>query len=191
MALVEEFYDQLELRQKVDKRRIFLASEVPDVYEEARKKYPQYEVISNVQASVKANKLNTRYALDSFLGAVTDLYMMSLCDYVVCTLSSNICRIVLEKMQTTHPDAHHLVKSLDSLYFNWGEDPVQGKVVHESQETRKNNLKIGELVVIEKYFNLYGHYQVRRPNGTSIKLIPRWTVELVDLTAEFPVVLPV
>jgi hypothetical protein len=68
---------------------------------------------------------------------------------------------------------------------------VQGKVVLESKETRKNNLKIGDLVVIEKYFNLYGHYQVRRPNGTSIKFIPRWTVELVDLTAEFPIVLPV
>lgn len=45
MKHVEEYFDQLELVQFVEKRRIFLASDDPKVIEEAKAKYGhKYEV---------------------------------------------------------------------------------------------------------------------------------------------------
>ena len=38
MIYVEEYYDQLETRQRIDKRRVFLASDDPTVLEKAKTK---------------------------------------------------------------------------------------------------------------------------------------------------------
>jgi glycoprotein 6-alpha-L-fucosyltransferase len=190
MEKVEEIFDMLELTQKIDKRRIYLASEVPEVFEEARQKYPQYEVISNVEATKLAFDLKSRYAFDSLMGMVSDLHMMAWSDFIVCTLSSNICRIVLESMQTIHPDASHLVRTVDTLYFNYAENEQHVKVIHESRATRKNGLKVGDVLVWTKWNHdgLYGVYRPGRSNETFY--IPRMTVEKIDETAEFPLNIP-
>lgn len=46
MGPVEEFFTQLEMNHKLDKRRIFIASDDPTVIEEAKKKYGvQYNIL--------------------------------------------------------------------------------------------------------------------------------------------------
>lgn len=54
MRSVDEYYNQLEMVEKIDKRRIYLASDDPKVIEEARKNYPHYEVIGDPEVAKNA-----------------------------------------------------------------------------------------------------------------------------------------
>lgn len=92
MIWVDDYFDQLELSQPVDKRRIFLASDDPKVIEEARKKYPNYEIIGDSDVARMA-AVSTRYTDSSLNGIVMDIHLLSLCDHLVCTFSSQVCRV--------------------------------------------------------------------------------------------------
>lgn len=54
MQHVEEYYTQLEMIEKVDRRRIYLASDDPRVIDEARRNYPHYEVIGDPEVAKNA-----------------------------------------------------------------------------------------------------------------------------------------
>ena len=47
-----------------------------------------------------------------------DLYFLSQADHLVCTFTSNICRLAYELLLSTSSDTYRLVKSLDTHYFN-------------------------------------------------------------------------
>lgn len=95
MQAVEEYYNQLEMVEYVDKRRIFLASDDPKVIDEARKSYPQYEVIGDPEIA-KVAAVSTRYTDSSLNGIMLDIDLLSKCDYLVCTFSSQVCRVAYE-----------------------------------------------------------------------------------------------
>ncbi|OQV21682.1 putative Alpha-(1,6)-fucosyltransferase [Hypsibius exemplaris] len=90
MALVEEYYDRLELTQKVDQRRVFLASDAPSVYVEFRMKYPQYALVHNQAAAKSSARKETRRSEDSLRGIMADMYFLAKTDHLVCTMSSNM-----------------------------------------------------------------------------------------------------
>lgn len=89
MVEVDEFYKQLELKEKVDVRRIYLASDDPKVLIEAKTKYPQYEVICDPQIAKTAG-VSTRYSDTSLFGIIYDIHMLALSDFLVCTFSSQV-----------------------------------------------------------------------------------------------------
>lgn len=95
MKYVDEYYDQLEMLEKVDKRRIFLASDDPKVIEEAKGKYPHYEVIGDPEIA-KVAAVSTRYTDSSLNGIMLDIDLLSRCDFLVCTFSSQVCRVAYE-----------------------------------------------------------------------------------------------
>jgi glycoprotein 6-alpha-L-fucosyltransferase len=90
MIHVKDFYDKLALTQKVDQRLVYIASDDPSVLSQFRAEYPGYEFIGNIEGSKSAEKHNTRYGNDSLWGALTDIYMLSETDYIVCTFSSAV-----------------------------------------------------------------------------------------------------
>lgn len=95
MRAVDEYYNQLEMVEYIEKRRIFLASDDPKVIEEARKKYPQYEVIGDPEIA-KVAAVSTRYTDSSLNGIMLDIDLLSKCDFLVCTFSSQVCRVAYE-----------------------------------------------------------------------------------------------
>jgi glycoprotein 6-alpha-L-fucosyltransferase len=54
MQHVEEYYNQLEMIEKVDRRRIYLASDDPKVISEAKRSYPHYEVVGDPEVAKNA-----------------------------------------------------------------------------------------------------------------------------------------
>jgi glycoprotein 6-alpha-L-fucosyltransferase len=95
MKHVDEYYDQLEMVQKIDQRRIFLASDDPKVIDEARKKYTKYEVIGDPEIA-KVAAVSTRYTDSSLNGIMMDIDLLSKSDFLVCTFSSQVCRVAYE-----------------------------------------------------------------------------------------------
>lgn len=89
MSEVEEYYNLLELKQQVDKRRIYLASDDPKVIADAKNKYPHYEILGDATIS-KTAAVSSRYSDTSLNGIILDIHMLSMSDYLVCTFSSQV-----------------------------------------------------------------------------------------------------
>ena len=52
-----------------------------------------YEILSDSTISSLANKVDTRYSTSSLFGLIFDVTMLSECDYIVCTFSSQVILI--------------------------------------------------------------------------------------------------
>ncbi|HEY6437550.1 MAG TPA: hypothetical protein VIY47_13240 [Ignavibacteriaceae bacterium] len=95
MIHVKDFYDKLELTQKVDRRLVYIASDDPIVLSQFIADYPDYEFIGNNEGSKSAEKDHTRYGNNSLWGALTDIFLLSETDYIVCTFSSAVSSKIL------------------------------------------------------------------------------------------------
>lgn len=62
-----------------------------------------------------------RYTDASLYGVITDIRMLSKCDYLVCTFSSQVCRVGYELMQIEKGDAGDWFHSLDDIYYYGGQ----------------------------------------------------------------------
>lgn len=100
MSAVDEYYNQLELKEKVDKRRIYLATDDPKVITDARNKYPHYEILGDATIS-KTAAVSTRYSDTSLQGIILDIHMLSMSDFLVCTFSSQVRFLFFNVMHST------------------------------------------------------------------------------------------
>jgi hypothetical protein len=100
MKHVEEYYQRLEIKEgkEIEVKRVFVASDDPKVLPELIQKFPDYTFIGDVNVS-KSAALSTRLSSTSFKGILSDINILSRSDYLVCTLSSQICQLAYEIMQ--------------------------------------------------------------------------------------------
>lgn len=187
MVHVEEFYDVLELTEKVEKRRIFLSTDDPTVLAEAKAKYSHYEILYNQNFAEDA-KVASRYSIESLKGIITDVYLLSLCDYLVCTFSSNIGSLAFEYMQTFHPDATDKVTSLDHFYVIPGARMQPGIAVmdHIPSENYEALLKVGDKIMFDI---IYGtNYSIFIINSSQNKsgYVPAIKVERISDSLDMP-----
>lgn len=147
MRGVADYFEQLEQIQPVDKRRVFLASDDPKVIHEARKKYPEYDIIGDADVARMA-AVSTRYTDSALNGIILDIHMLSLSDHLVCTFSSQVCRLAYEIMQTMHPDATTRFQSLDDIYYYGGQNAHNQEVViaHTPLNLDELHLKVGDII---------------------------------------------
>ncbi|XP_042856790.1 alpha-(1,6)-fucosyltransferase-like [Penaeus japonicus] len=160
MEAVDDFFDDLEVREKVATRRIYLATDDPRVLQEAKKKYPNYELVFN-EESVATASIRLRSSEANIKHFMADIYFLSRSDFLVCSMSSNICRLAYELMQTLHPDASRRVFSVDSPYwFHYQSDhEVEARYPHSPRRPGELELQKGDRVnEIPKYFNKHRNY---------------------------------
>ncbi|CAB4069592.1 FUT8 [Lepeophtheirus salmonis] len=99
-------------------RRVYVASDDPRVLVECRKKFPHYSFYGDATVARSA-AVSSRYSSDSLKGVITDIHLLSKADYLVCTFSSQVCRIAYEILQNRFPDGHDRFKSLDDIWYFW------------------------------------------------------------------------
>ncbi|KAF4532303.1 hypothetical protein B566_EDAN010804 [Ephemera danica] len=184
MQAVDEYYTQLELSQPVDKRRVYIATDDPNVITDAKNKYPNYEVLGDQNIS-KTAAVATRYSDSSLFGIIIDIHFLSLSDYLVCTFSSQVCRIAYEIMQQLHPDASSRFRSLDDIYYYGGQTAHHQEAVLEHKATRPEeiDLQIGDIVgVAGNHWDGYSKGKNTRTGRTGLypshKVVDR--LELAD-----------
>ncbi|EDV91777.1 alpha-(1,6)-fucosyltransferase [Drosophila grimshawi] len=149
MTHVEDYYRTMEVNGSSVVRRIFLASDDARVIEEARKSYPQYQIVGDPEVARMA-AVSTRYTDTALNGIILDIHLLSMSDYLVCTFSSQVCRVAYEIMQTMHPDAAYRFKSLDDIYYYGGQNPHNRRAViaHKPRTHEDLQLKVGDLVSV-------------------------------------------
>ncbi|ELU04531.1 hypothetical protein CAPTEDRAFT_97586 [Capitella teleta] len=121
MIYVEEYFNLLEKSQSIEQRAIYLATDDPNLHTEAKTKYPNYKIIGESEFSKSAG-LSSRYTDNALRAIIMDIHFLSHSDYLVCTFSSQVCRVAYEVMQTLHPDASARFKSLDDIYYFGGQN---------------------------------------------------------------------
>lgn len=186
MAAVDEYYNQMELKTKVEKRRIYLASDDPKVINDAKTKYPHYEILGDPSVA-KTAAVSTRYSDSSLNGIILDIHILSMSDYLVCTFSSQVCRVAYEIMQIYYPDAADKFRSLDDIYYYGGQIAHNRIAVlpHKIEKPGEISLMVGDLVgVAGNHWNGYSKGRNLRTN--QVGLYPSFKVKDKVETAKNP-----
>lgn len=149
MEYAEEYYRQLELEKPVDVRRIYLATDDPNLLSESKKKFPNYVFYGDPNIA-KSASVGTRYSTESLKGVILDIHMLSKCDYIVCTFSSQVCRLAYEIMQTFVPDASSQFHSLDDIFYFGGQNDHNQIAVYDYKPRSPNEIELqkGDIVGI-------------------------------------------
>lgn len=164
MESVEEYFQYYDIRygNHSNLKQIYIASDDPEVFLECRKNYPQYKFLGDVSRARSA-ATSSRYNNNSLQKLFLDVYMLSLSDFIVCTFSSNLCRIAYEiQQQRSSGDNHWRFKSLDDMWqFNIKWDTVvehyqEVILPHFSNRPGEMSLKVGDILNIES--NLWDGY---------------------------------
>ncbi|XP_072555146.1 alpha-(1,6)-fucosyltransferase isoform X2 [Paramormyrops kingsleyae] len=186
MVHVEDQFESLALRMPVDKRRVYLATDDPSLLQEARTKYPDYEFISDNSISWSAG-LHNRYTENSLRGVILDIHFLSQTNFLVCTFSSQVCRVAYEIMQTLHPDASGNFHSLDDIYYFGGQNAHNQIAVHPHQPRGPDDLALEPGDVIGVAGNHWDGYSkgINRKTG-RIGLYPSYKVKEKIETVKYP-----
>ncbi|KAG0718343.1 Alpha-(1,6)-fucosyltransferase [Chionoecetes opilio] len=149
MTHVDSYYSTIKLSQPDVVKRVYLASDDPTVITEAQKNFPDFIFIgdSNIARSAA---VATRYTDASLKGIIADVHFLSLTDYLVCTFSSQVCRIAYEIMQSFHPDASGYFRSLDDIYYYGGQNShnQRARIPHTPRRSEELPLVPGDIVGI-------------------------------------------
>jgi glycoprotein 6-alpha-L-fucosyltransferase len=135
------------------------------------KRYPDYTFIYDEQ-NAKTAVLSGRYTPESAQGVILDIHFLSQCDYLVCTFSSQVCRMAYELMQDRFPDASWRFKSLDDVYYFGGQNGHSMKAIYDHVARRdlgEIDLKIGDLVGLAgNHWNGYSKVKNFRTNQEGL-----------------------
>ncbi|CAK8674295.1 alpha-(1,6)-fucosyltransferase-like [Clavelina lepadiformis] len=121
MIHVENWWQKYEQQQQLlgrnisSVRRVYVATDEPEVVPEVKQKYPNYNVSHNEEGTKHASTTD-RWSSLGAQGLITDVYLLSKCDFVICGLTSNVCRLVFDLMQSIHTDASSRLFSVDKSY---------------------------------------------------------------------------
>ncbi|KAI6230825.1 hypothetical protein M3Y99_01027500 [Aphelenchoides fujianensis] len=121
------------------RRRVFIATDDPNAVKEAREKYPHFDVYAD-EGIAKSAQVANRYTDASLYGVITDVRMLSKCDYLVCTFSSQVER----------GDAGELFHSLDDVWYYGGQQAHDMIAVeeHVAADDEEIDVKVGDLIGI-------------------------------------------
>lgn len=186
MGHVEAYFKQREHHEIIDKRRVYLATDDPTVLKEAIAKYPSYQFISDNGISQSAS-LGSRYSDSSLRGITLDIHFLSRSDYLVCTFSSQVCRVAYELMQTHHGDASTYFRSLDDVFYFGGQNAHNLRAVEKHVPYNEDtlNLEVGDLLGIAgNHWDGYSKGTNRRLGKTG--LYPSYKVVNDVVAVEMP-----
>ncbi|NP_001280620.1 alpha-(1,6)-fucosyltransferase-like isoform X1 [Bombyx mori] len=170
MAHVKDYYDQLELTRPVDVRRVYLATDDANVLDDARQKYPEYTFLGDPSIA-KTAATHRRYTPLSLTGLLVDLHMLAMCDYLVCTFSSQVGRVAYEMMQSNRVDASNSFFSLDDIYYFGGQNAHDRVAIMQNHGGKNEDIsfEVGDKIgVAGNHWNGYGRGTNKRTNMNGL-----------------------
>ncbi|BHF57668.1 Alpha-(1,6)-fucosyltransferase [Sparganum proliferum] len=167
------------------KRRVLITTDDASVFEEAQRKYPDYEFIGDSQRARSA-ELSSRYTHEALIAVITDVVALSHTDYLVCTFSSQICRLAYELMQTRVKrlgDASACFQSLDDVYYYGGQQPWPYEVIIPDE---RSGLKVGDLVTFHgNHWDGMAKVSVAASRSSGALLVPAYKFQQRLLSVPF------
>jgi len=166
MDQVEKYYERMDFfnarRGNTEKiiRRVYLATDEEEIWSEAKKTFePKGFVFVGDPKIADSAQLTKRYSIQSLKNVIMDIYFLSKSDFIVCTFSSQVCRLAYELMQANNPDMKLYTKkvdfsqefySLDDIYYFGGQRPHNMIAIYDHKTNLDGhiNLKAGDVIGI-------------------------------------------
>jgi glycoprotein 6-alpha-L-fucosyltransferase len=113
------------------------------------RQFKDYDFIFDREVA-KSASVNQRYSSEALKGIIMDIHYLSKCDYLVCTFSSQVCRMAYELLQLRYADGSWRFKSLDDIYYFGGQSAhhVIAVMDHSPQTPNEIEIKIGDKIGI-------------------------------------------
>ncbi|KAL7059204.1 hypothetical protein AAHC03_013752 [Spirometra sp. Aus1] len=157
MVHVEHFFNLKEVEVQLEtgdttppawskKRLVYLASDDASVLADARQSYTDYIFLGDQ----KQAKPWTDTTDDALFSIVSDILVLAKSDFLVCTASSNVCRLAYELMLAQQPandDATFNMQSVDIMFENHGSRRRWWRIIADFKDY---NLVLNELHSVTK-----------------------------------------
>ncbi|KAL7678376.1 hypothetical protein ACOME3_004604 [Neoechinorhynchus agilis] len=151
MQHVDEFFSLHQVFMepiKNSKRTVYIMSDDPKVLENSNA--DSYNFVFDVEAAKTGQSPEIRYNTKALDALVVDITIMAECDYLVCTFSSQICRLIYELMlfNRRDEDASWRFTSLDDIYYYGGQNPhhVKARFIHEAVTDSEIDIEVGDMI---------------------------------------------
>ncbi|XP_075589046.1 alpha-(1,6)-fucosyltransferase-like isoform X2 [Dermatophagoides farinae] len=209
MKIVQRIYDRIDIQdammmmeknKKIKKRerKIYLATDDITVWQNEVPQYIKqgYRFYGDSQITKSASP-GQRNTAESFDGFIMDVLSLSYTDYLVCTFSSQVCRLAYELMQVQRTNGRDMSTnfySLDDVYYFGGQishrlESIMANhhpppYVHNGNNDKINNsqkqhkFNVGDSLGIEK--NLHNGYYLGDLYETKIQ-------RLLDRSLAYPI----
>ena len=172
MEHVDQYFKILELKctNCSSIKQVYISSDDPIAIVELKSKFPRYTFIGD-ESRAKSASTSSRYSLNSLQKLVADIHMLSSSDFIVCTFSSNMCRLAYEIQQQRYVDGSWRFKSLDDIWYyaiKWDirADHTQEAIFdHFAKSPNQINFKVGDIIKVET--NLWNGYNKGRNNANG------------------------
>lgn len=195
MPHVDQWFDTQDAKRERHgqgaplKRRVYLATDDAKVIQEARQHYGHYDVLASADNAASA-AMTSRYTDSSLHAIIADVHFLAHCQHLVCTFSSQVCRLAFELAQTLprdDPSQMHTFTSLDDVYYFGGQQEHQQVAImeHKAESANELDLRPGDLL------GLAGNHWDGWSKGFSHRLgrhglYPSHKVREKDRFADFP-----
>jgi len=191
MKHAKEYFDQEQIRRNCTtcKMQVFVASDDSKVFSEMRNKYPEYMVIGDEKRATSAS-LASRYNSNSLSYLISDIHMLSLSDFIVCTLSSNVCKLAYELQQLRFVDGSWRIHSLNNHWLNFGSSSShhhaeQVIYSHRANTPKELSFDVGDTIIDINYKqNGYSFGRLVRNNRSGF--YPSYKTNQVIESYSFP-----
>jgi glycoprotein 6-alpha-L-fucosyltransferase len=183
----DDYYRKLEQNGEIYKRRIYLATDDPMIIQEASKIYPHFEIIANSIGAELVTNPKTRNSKEALDAMTLDMQILSISDFLICSFSSEFCRLSYELMQTLHRDASDRVHSLDYLYYyHYDYNHFEVYRSHEKRYVNEMKAYVGALLKVPvQQSNANSFLGIRKFEGNVDETIPAFKAKKVTPTKDF------
>ena len=188
MIYVKEYFQQLEINTGsiVSPKLVYVASDDPHVLSECITKFPDYTFLGD-QSIAQSAAVHSRYNIKSLQGIISDIHMLSLSDFIVCTFSSQVCRLAYEIQQQRYVDGFWRFKSLDDIWYYGNQDHQQEAILPHipNNNDGEMSLKVGDIIsVAGNHWN--GYNKGRNHANEQIGLYPLYKTREKFKVVAFP-----
>src|SRR5437016_5987185 len=97
MFHIKNYYNKLYMKGYDGPKRVFVASDGSVDLQKLSKKFPEFSFIDSNCFPYKNTLSNEErtYGPLTIISTLLDVHLLSMCDYLVCTMSSNVCYVKL------------------------------------------------------------------------------------------------
>ncbi len=146
MAYVEEHFDILSQSRP---RNLYVATDDSSVIDELHRDYPGYKLIANQTAARLTADFNNRYSKQEHWNVLNDFFHLVASDFLVCTLTSNLARLVYKMRTAMKPlvtDLYEVVSLDIDHYEDYGGNYVALHDKKTVQDGTMLSMKKGDII---------------------------------------------
>ena len=191
MSYAEDFFNKIDLTNErkglknKTKRVIYLATDEINVWNNEVKPWLEkgYQFLGDSKHANTARDVMSRFGEDSTRDLLTDLFMLSESDFIVCGISSTYCRSAVRLMHTRDPSLPYQTVDNPYLYSVQPYHMFRAISDNKGQDGQELSFSTNDVIAIDRYdlrmdsYYKYGYRYGKLLDNNKMTKIPNFKIE--------------